>query len=467
MFKNVLTALTRNALSLIAASVAAGSAVIIVTFFALELFGFRGGPYLGILTYLILPAIMSFGLVLMPVGILRQRKRDQLATQRGEAAPRLPVIDFNRAHTRGMVLASVLIAVVSAVVLVGGTYKGVQFMDSTEFCGTACHSVMEPEYTAYQRSPHARVGCADCHIGPGAEWFVKSKLSGSWQLIAVTFDLHPRPVPSPVHSLRPARETCEQCHWTSKFVGDKLNISTHFEEDENNTELKSAVLLKVGGQQGRESSGIHWHVDPGNQIRYLSDPSRETIYDVELTQADGSVKVYRNDDAPEGSTWRTMDCVDCHNRPTHVYNSPEDEVDLAINNGEIDRSLPFIKREAVRVLQGEYDSHELAREGISTEIAAYYEQNYPDRTEELSAAIDEASEAIGNIYSWNVFPQMKVTWGTYSNHIGHQDSPGCFRCHDKRHKTEERERISKDCDTCHVLLADREEDPEILQELQP
>src|SRR4029079_17698022 len=127
----------------------------------------------------------------------------------------------------------------------------------------------------------ANARCVDCHIGPGAGWFAKSKLSGTWQVAAVTFDLSPRPIPTPVHNLRPARETCEQCHWPAKFEGDRLKVKEAFDDDEANTPSKTVLLMRVGGRQGSASRVIHWPVDPGVQIRYLSDAKRETIYEVE------------------------------------------------------------------------------------------------------------------------------------------------------------------------------------------
>jgi hypothetical protein len=286
-------------------------------------------------------------------------------------------------------------------------------------------------------------------------------------MIAVAFDLYPRPVPSPVHDLRPARDTCEQCHWPTKFHGNRLHVRRVYEEDEENTELTTALMLRVGGQQADGSSGIHWHVDPGNKIRFLSSPDRETIYDVELSQADGTTKLYKNGEAPAEATWREMDCVDCHNRPTHIYNPADVEVDLAIAEGRIDQQLPFIKREALKALQVEYTSHDQARVGISEQIGAFYQDNYPDLAADEAEAIEQAGAALGDIYSWNVFPQMKVTWGTYPDHIGHADNGGCFRCHDKRHRTEDRERIGKDCELCHVLLAEEEVEPELVKQLQP
>jgi hypothetical protein len=353
-------------------------------------------------------------------------------------------------------------------------------MESTEFCGTTCHSVMTPEHTTYQRSAHARVGCVDCHIGPGADWFVKSKLSGSWQLVSVAFDLYPRPIPTPVHSLRPARETCEQCHWPSKFVGDRLRVRTHYSDDQANTELKTVLLLKVGGREGERSRGIHWHVDPRIRVRYLADAGRETIRQVELVAEDGSVKRFNGPAAAAGAPappatggpaaepeWRDMDCVDCHNRPAHIYRMPEAELDAAMSTGRLDRSLPFLRREALAAMRGEYASQEQAAREIPARLRGFYEREHPEVASAKAAAIGAAGEEAARLHNLNVFPQMKVAWGTYPNHIGHQATPGCFRCHDDEHKTESGEAISQDCAVCHTLLAMEEENPAILTQLQP
>jgi hypothetical protein len=468
MIKHFLAVLTRNWVSLTGTFLATVSAMLMLALFLVQTLGFQGSSYLGILTYLILPAFFVLGLLLIPFGHFRQRRRDRLAAVHGDAVPRFPVIDLNQERTRGFVVVFALATVINVVILAGATYKGVEVMDSTRFCGTACHTVMQPEYTAYRRSPHARVTCASCHIGPGADWFVKSKLSGSWQVIAVAFNLYPRPIPTPLHDLRPARETCEECHWPTKFAGDRLRVRTHFAEDQNNTELRTVLLVRVGGGQGGNSSGIHWHVDPRVRVRYLSDPKREIIYQTELTLPDGTVKTFKGGAAPAaGATWRTMDCVDCHNRPAHVFRQPAEEVDAALQEGHIDRSLPFIKREGLRVLQVAYASHDEARRGIAKAIEDFYRRSYPEVAASHAAAVSQAGQALGDIYCWNVFPAMKVTWGTYPNHIGHHNSPGCFRCHDGSHKTEAGETISSDCSTCHSLLAVDQQNPEILRELQP
>ena len=463
--KHFVASLTRNGLSLAGTALALASLILIVSLFLIQQLGFEGGPYLGILTYLILPALFVLGLILIPVGAIVWRRKMRHA-HRAEDVPVLPVFDLNVAKTRRWLLIFLGITTVNVIVLSGATYKAVHEMESVEFCGLACHSVMEPEHTAHARSPHSRVACADCHIGPGANWFVKSKLDGAWQLVSVAFDLYPRPVPTPLHDLRPARDTCEQCHWPTKFVGDKLRIIKHYEEDEANTELTTALLLRVGGANGEESSGIHWHVDPGVAIRYRSDETREEIYEVEYTATDGSVTNYADRKAPEeGGAWRTMDCVDCHNRPSHIYKPANSEIDRVINEGRIDRSLPFVKREGLRIIDAEYASHEEARAVINEELQRFYADNYPELATENAEAISAAAKALGDVYTVNVFPNMKVWWDTYPNHIGHDQSPGCERCHTRKMRTAEREQISNDCDTCHVVLAEEEENPQILTSL--
>lgn len=467
MAKQFFAALTRNWISLLGTALAAASMTLFVCLFVIELVGFRHfGAYLGILSYLILPMFFVIGLLLIPYGINRERKLAKRAGVHHKA--RFPTIDLNNSKTRKAVVIFLALTLINIVVLATATYKGVEVMETTAFCGTVCHTVMQPEYTAHQRSPHSRIRCAECHIGPGADWFVKSKLDGSWQVIAVAFDLYPRPIETPLHALRPARETCEQCHWPTKFVGDKLVVKTLYDDDETNTELKTALLMRVGGLNGIRSSGIHWHVDPDVRIRFLSSLDRETMYQVELTRRDGSVVTYSTDKEPESETeWRTMDCIDCHNRPSHRYGEPGAEVDEAIAGGRIQASLPYIRREGVRVLKADYASHEEARMRITEDITAFYRENYPDLASARGAEVEAAADELSNIYSWNVFPAMNVDWGTYPDHIGHQNSPGCFRCHNRDLKNEDGGGISRNCSLCHSILARKEQNPEILQELNP
>ncbi len=469
MVRNLISIIAGHWISLVGAILALVGLVLFITFIGIQLAGFGGGPYLGLLTYLLLPMVFAAGLVLVPVGAWRKRKLDARKQAVPGTTPSLPIIDLNNDRTRGILLASVVIAVLGVVLVAGATYKGVQEMETVAFCGTVCHTVMEPEHTAFLRSSHSKLTCANCHIGKGADWFVKSKISGSWQLVSVAFNLYPTPIPTPVHSLRPARDTCEQCHWPTRHVGETLKVLTKFADDEANTETKTVMMMKVGGQQAGKSSGIHWHVDRGVQIRYLSDASRESIYDVELTAADGKVRVYKSEEKPTGKTeWRTMDCVDCHNRPSHTFKPASLEINNALEDGRIDRSLPFIKREGMRVVNGSYASKEEAKAGISREVEAFYKSSYADLSTSKSANIAAAGKALGDIYSWNVFPKMKVGWGTYKSNLGHaDDSPGCLRCHDKKHVAEDGNKIGGSCKSCHAVLADEEPDPEVLKILRP
>jgi hypothetical protein len=464
--RNFFAALSRSTLGMIGAALTTAAAILIITLFALEIVGFQGGPYLGILAYLILPGLFLLGLLLIPIGVWRQRRRQA----RGLVSRELPVIDFNRERVRRFALIVFALTLANVVILALATYKGVETMESTEFCGQACHSVMAPELTAYEGGPHARVGCVECHIGPGAPWFVKSKLSGAWQVVSVNLDLYPRPIPTPIHDLRPARETCEQCHWPEKLVGDRLKVIDHFAEDEANTKSQTVLLMKVGGIEGRLAHGIHWHVDPGNQIRFTASPDRQTIYTVTLTAADGTESVWRSpEEPPDGMELETriMDCVDCHNRPAHTFVPAETALDRALADGRIDASLPYVSRQGLELLQGTWTDRDEARTGIAQALGAFYRESYPEVAAGQPASIERSAAVLAELWGQNVFPEMEVSWGTYPNLIGHEESPGCFRCHDDEHATDEGEVIAQDCEACHSLLAIEEAEPAILEELNP
>jgi nitrate/TMAO reductase-like tetraheme cytochrome c subunit len=310
----------------------------------------------------------------------------------------------------------------------------------------------------YEHGPHARVACVECHIGPGATWFVKSKLSGTYQLYAVAFNKFPRPVPTPIKNLRPAQETCEECHWPKKFVGNLDKTFNYFLGDETNTPFSVRLIIKVGGGDPTHGpvGGIHWHMSVGNKVQYVStDEARQVIPWVRVVDAQGIVTEYKvrnftND--VNRMTIRTMDCIDCHNRPAHIYQSPDDAVDLAMYLGKIDRSLPWVKTNAVGVLTRKYTDQTQAMEGIATAVA----QSYPaDKYSGLQPSVHAAIDAVQQIYRDNFFPEMKASWDKYPNNIGHKDWPGCFRCHDGRHMASDGKRTIKasDCNTCHTILS--------------
>jgi hypothetical protein len=396
--------------------------------------------------FVVLPFLFVLGLLLIPVGILWHRRR---LAREGRGLAEYPSVHLSSPGVRNALLLVGGATVLNVAILGTATHKSVEYMDSNQFCGLTCHTVMEPEYTAFLDSPHSRVGCAQCHIGPGAGWFVKSKLSGVRQVFAVARGSYSRPIPSPVHDLRPARETCEQCHWPAKFVGDKFVVRTKYADDEANTQSTTVLVLKVGGHTGNGAVGIHGrHLnDKGELVDYVSQ-------DVKTTPAE----------LARGES-RMMDCVDCHNRPSHAFELPEKAVDRAIGEGRISRALPFVKRKTVELLRKEYADRATAERQIADGLVDYYRTTYPEVYRERRALVESASVAAKAIYLRNVFPDMKVSWGVHPNHIGHEDFLGCFRCHDESHKAKDGRTITQDCSACHTILAQDETDPKVLADL--
>ena len=427
-------------------------------------------PYLGLLVFLILPGIFVLGLLLIPLGIWLRRRSLRVS---GKLPGIFPAVDLGLPVVR-RTLEYVAAATVLNLLIIGtASYRGVEYMDSVSFCGTTCHRVMDPEYTAYQNSPHSRVACVECHIGPGAGWFVRSKLSGLRQVVAVTFHTYSRPIPSPVKYLRPARETCEQCHWPQRFTGDKFLVNTSYKDDEKNTPQTDVLLLKVGGRTWQGSVGIHGHhLSDNARIRYIStDAERMTIPAVYYTDDSGKTTEFISTDAKptqqqlDKGDHRVMDCVDCHNRPTHAFDLPENAVDKQMSGGQISTDLPYIRKKAVEVLKVNYPTRDVAQQSIMAEINKFYQTNYPAIYQARRAAVEQAGAEVARIYLRNVFPDMRVTWGTHPNNIGHNDSPGCFRCHDGSHTSADGQTIPNDCSTCHQILASGEENPKILTDL--
>ena len=463
----------RHPVGFIGVNLTSISGVLIVVLMATEVTGNKVNPYLGILTFFLLPAIFAFGLILMPIGRWLDRRRQLKA---GLTTDTFPVMDLNLPTVRSRFVFVVIMTLVNLSIVGLAAYKGVEHMDTPEFCGKTCHPIMEPEFTAHENSPHQRVPCVDCHVGTGADAYVAAKMNGLNQVWHTLLKNYPRPIPSPVHNLRPARETCEHCHWPTKFVGDRVVVKTHFNDDETNSPLKSVLLLKVGGggSEAHVGRGIHWHV--ANPVEYRSDESREHIYWVKGRSSDGTVREFWQSNLRTGEALpdsiariepRTMDCVDCHNRPTHIYRMPGDAIDDAMTNDALPTDFPFLHREALAALTTEYPDKPAALSAIDQKLRAFYREQYPDLAGARAQDLDRTVAAVQAIYSKNVFPPMNVGWGTYPDHIGHRNFPGCFRCHDEDHTTAEGEAISQDCSTCHSLLAMEEPDPEVLKNLFP
>jgi nitrate/TMAO reductase-like tetraheme cytochrome c subunit len=443
--------LYRNGITIFGAALATSGAALFLTFFLLEVFGYRGNPYAGMLFFMVFPAIFVAGLVIIPIGIWIERKQRAA----GKEAWRWPRLDFGEPSQRRAAAVFFVMTILNILIVSVAAYKGVEYMDQPEFCGQLCHEVMEPEWAGFQEGSHSRVGCVQCHIGAGAPWFVKAKISGMRQVYAVTFNTHSRPIPSPVHDLRPARDTCEQCHWPEKFHGDKIRTIRAYGDDEANTESTTSLRMHIGGIAPGVgvASGIHWHVSQDNQIEYVTtDVKRETIPYVKLVDRSGKVTEFRatglTDAQLANGERRVLDCVDCHNRPAHTFAfSAERAVDDALAASAIDRTIPFVRRETVKVLKASYATQDAALAGIAGGLTAFYRENATVPAAAIKTAVDTAQR----LYLRNVFPTMKVTWGSYVNHIGHTAFPGCFRCHDDQHVSPDGKVISQDCGLCHTI----------------
>ena len=437
----------RNWLSLIGLLIVVGSVFSFFLLLLLDAMAHFANPYIGILTYLVAPAFAVAGFGLAVLGALLRHR------QIVKTAGPLPALRIDLTRPRDRKLAalflagSVLFLLISAI----GSYQTYHFTESVSFCGQACHGVMRPELITYLHSPHARVACAECHIGRGAKWYVRSKLSGTYQVYATMANKYPRPIPTPVRNLRPAQETCEECHWPKKFVGNLERTYSYFLGDEKNTPFTVRLLLNVGGGDPTHGpvGGIHWHMNVGNKIEYVaSDEARQKIPWIRVTDSQGVITEYRVPrftNAVDEASIRRMDCMDCHNRPAHRYQSPNSAVNLGMSLGGIDRALPYIKTNALYVLTRDYTNETQALQAIATGLA----ERYPN-----DPRIRPAIGAVQEIYTNNFFPEMKASWKVYPDNIGHKEWPGCFRCHDGLHKTADGKRSIKanDCNACHTIL---------------
>jgi nitrate/TMAO reductase-like tetraheme cytochrome c subunit len=454
-----------NPISLAGGAITSASGVTMIGYWLVELFGRpNDNPYLGIIFFLLLPALFIAGLLLIPVGVLVRRRKLQKA---GQIPAEFPKIDLNdRIFRHGLDI--VLVAtIVNLLVVAMASYRGAAYMDSPQFCGQSCH-VMHPEYTAYKISALSHVDCVACHIGSGASSYFATKVNGTKQLLEVTFDRYPTPIESPVQNLRPARYICEGCHTPARFVGEKLLVKSAFADDEKNTETQTVVVLHLGGRDSLSHlTGIHG-VHLGHIEYIATDPTRTTIPWVQRRNDDGSEIVFAAPAArsavPLGER-RVMDCIDCHNRAAHTFVTAEDALNRAMAEGGVSPDLPWVHKEGLELLNATYASEAEARTKIPDQLAAFYRAQHPEVLTAKAALVKSAGEELATLYSQNVFPFMKVTWGTHPNHIGHMSYPGCFRCHDGDHTAKDGTSITQDCAACHNLLVVDEAKPKVLTDL--
>ena len=424
--------------------------------------GHVGNPYIGILVFIMIPAIFFAGLGLIPLGIFLGRRRIKKGLAQAITDPKLAL------RRLGIFLGSATL--VNLIVGTQFTYRAVEHMESVQFCGQTCH-VMTPEFSAFQNSPHSRLQCVDCHVAPGVEGWVASKVAGSRQLVGVILNNYHRPIASALESDRlvPSSQTCEHCHWPDKFSGARLVVKLKYADDETNSESQTVLTMLIGGNKVR---GIHGsHFGNGAKIRYAAaDRKRQSIPWVEYTNsATGHKREYLAEDATRESVKNLpiheMQCVDCHNRPTHTFELPERGVDNALALGEVPASLPYFKKQAVQILKASYVSNAEATAKIPAALTDYYRQNHAAVYAEMSREIESAGAKLASIYNRNVFPDLKVTWGTYPDNLGHTDFPGCFRCHDERKQSGSDQTLTQDCSACHEMVAQEETSAKILETL--
>lgn len=459
-----------NPLSIMGAIIAGVSLFFILVLIIISLLFSYGGSYLGLFIYIVLPFLSLIGLLLIPLGMLFKVKKTQKANR--SELKRWITIDLNQANHRNAFFVFFFGGIVFFLLTGIGSYEAFHYSESVEFCGLICHEVMEPEYTTYKYSPHAHVACVKCHVGPGANWFVRSKLSGLYQVYAITVNNYSKPLGNPLTNLRQARETCEQCHWPKKFYSNKLKYKKHYLSDSINTEWNIHLRMKIGADHSAQGlkEGIHWHINPDVRIEYISEsPTQETIPWVRyINTAKGDTLIYQDTDFPLDSATiastppEVMDCMDCHNRPSHIYNTPAAFVDGLIAAGYISEALPRIKHIAMEMLKEDYPSADSALVAIESGIMAYYRAEHPELLNGNGVAVRNAITAIKSEYKKNIFPHMEADWDAYTDHISHVVYNGCFRCHNNLHTTLSGKAIRQDCNLCHtIMLQGPRQNPEV------
>ena len=452
--------LLRNYISFIGFAIVAASVTSIALLLLVEFTGDTKNPYADLITYILIPSILGFGLFVVFVGVLIERRRRR--TRPESEIARFPVLDLNNPQRRRTFLVFMSLAFAFLFISAFGSYRAYEYTESVTFCGEACHSVMRPEFIAYNASAHAKVRCVECHVGSGPDAYVRSKFSGARQLYGVVTGHYSRPIDTPVLNMRSANETCQKCHWSEKFHGEKLKVFSHYGYDEANSLSETKLLIKIGGgsASGGPVGGIHWHMNVANEISYIAtDENRQEIPWVRMKSADGSVVEYTSkknglskpqiDNAPK----LAMDCISCHNRPAHVFLSPNNAVDQSLADGKLDISIPFLKSKAVETLSRSYTTTEEAVASIKSDLDEYYRTTYPAVYAEKRLLIDSAITEVQRIYQTYFFPEMKTDWSSHGNNIGHFNAQGCFRCHDGQHFSPEGKVIRNECNICHTTIS--------------
>jgi nitrate/TMAO reductase-like tetraheme cytochrome c subunit len=424
-------------------------------------------PFVGVLWPLALPGLTALGVAAFAWGVYRSaRGSAQGAVPSANWGERLDRIVQSTGAKRATQLALPIAVLVALPLLVTGlaTLRTMHYMETPVFCGQACHVVMGPQWTAYQDSPHRGVPCAKCHIGTSLSSFVQAKKQGAYELLLVLTGTEDRPVGPPASHMPPWQETCARCHISGRDYDDRVVVRKRVRDDRANTVAYGIVNLKMGSDRPGEAHGIHWHAAADTVVEYVSDDDeRDVIRWVRVTRPDGEVREYFYDDpqdgAPEerpaGLAVRRMDCYDCHNRTGHDFHALDEAVDRAVTSGRISSSIPFAASRARSTLSRACDAGERYEEVVDAEFRSPYGEGNAARHGGAEADVGVAVKELVSLHRRNVHPDMRVGWGTYPNHMGHDDrSSGCFRCHNQRMRTREGKNISQKCLLCHDVIAE-------------
>ena len=440
----------RNWISLVGFLVATASFIAFALLLCVDLFFHHGNPYTGIFAYMVAPTCVFLGIGLVVAGFLLELRQEHRAKPGALAA--MMAINLSRDRDRKVLAVFGIVSVGLLFLTALGGVRAYNYTESEEFCGQACHTSMEPQHVTSLKSPHSKVECASCHVGPGAEACVRTKINGLRQLYHTVCNNVERPILLKDSDHPPAQKICEQCHSPLKYSPPLDLTLRHFLPDEQNTPFSVRLQLNIGGGDPANGpvSGIHWHMNPANKIEFVSpDYTKTTIPWIRVTSAKGVVTEFRSPnfkEEPAKYPIRTMNCMDCHNRPAHQFQTPNDSVDQALANGLLDPKIPNLKAKVVEALTAPYaDKPEALKK-----IDAFLRDAYPDRPD-VGAIVARAQA----IYSSNFFPEMKVDWRVHPDQNGHKDSNGCFRCHDSLHKASDGKTKMKgsDCNSCHVILS--------------
>ncbi len=477
LIKSITAFFTCNFIAFWGSIITTIGAIFAIAYILSEIFFKIENQYIGFIFIMMVPPLFFGGLTIFHAGmifeIFKHHKKDPDLFKQQINYFLKHIFGLQQIRSVFITLAVFAIPILPLTALIlGFSYH---YMESNKFCGTVCHMVMKPEYTVYKNSPHSRVHCVECHIGEGTSWFVRSKISGARQLLAVAVGKYSQPIPAPVEHLRPSRETCEHCHQPDKYHGRKVKVIEHFAPDRENTKSHAVLSLNVGGPESYESkhASIHWHVHPGNKVIFISeDEKREDIHWVRFERSGEEPKEYfytgkeLSSQEMAHAKKRTMECIDCHNRPTHIYQMPDEVLDNILSQNKDFQKIPFLKKAGLEVFQKKFSEQEIKKKAIAKELFVWY-KNHQSETDGVNKShLKMVAKEIQKGYRLNNWPEMEITWGTYPNHLGHLHFPGCLRCHDNTHRTKDGTAINADCNLCHDILSIKEKEPGILKDLK-